>query len=271
MACIPSLPKQIPKQFYSHNYERLLRAARIVLRMECLRRIGVNGNTCTNDRDYRLCNKHQIVTISKQVEYFDLNNKKQKETVTMNVPVAYDEFKNNNNLERMDHRAAGWRNKLDSARRLSQELQRQFGNIEEHWESVILGTLKRRGSVSSSNNDNRSVIDVDDNNSIDHKKIKVMMNTHCTVVKEESPPKFLLNDFTDQIIKDTTGFPSLSAMVCFIIIINKGEIDSIINNTHTKKLTWFEEWLFTLEKIWGRSIIRWCDSSNKYGVSKRVL
>jgi hypothetical protein len=264
MICIPSSPKHIPKQFYTHNHERLLRPAKIVLRNECLRRIGVISNGSINDKDYRICQKHDIETVTKVVEYYDLKNNKQKVQVALNVPIAYDKVNvtcsNNNNIVRFLARGASWRSRLDSARRLSRELQKQFGADEDHWESVILSTIKRLL-------DNNSNILIDNDNNKPNKKLKVILSKTDSNNNVKSINMKLCNH-TDQMIKDMTGFPSLSAMVCFVIIINNGVIEDIINNTHTTTLPWFEEWLFVFEKIWGRSVIRWCDASNKYGISK---
>jgi hypothetical protein len=266
MICIPSFPKHLPKQFYTHNHERLLRASKIVLRNECLRRIGVVSNGSINDKDYRICQKHDVETVTRAVEYYDLKNIKQKAHVEMNVPIAYDKLDvtcgNNNNIVRVLARGASWRNKLDSARRLSRELQIQFGADEDHWESVILSTIKR--PLDTSNNF------IDNDNNKPNKKLKVLLSKTDSN-KNIKSINMKMSNHTDQMIKDMTGFPSLSAMVCFVILINNGEIESIITNTHTSTLTWFEEWLFVLEKIWGRLVIRWCDASNKYGISKRSL
>jgi hypothetical protein len=80
-----------------------------------------------------------------------------------------------------------------------------------------------------------------------------------------------MDHFEDNIINVNTGFPSLSALLCYIIIINKGDIDSVIDNKTTNKLSWFEEWLFIFERLWGRSIQRWCDGAYRYGCLEKLL
>jgi hypothetical protein len=61
-------------------------------------------------------------------------------------------------------------------------------------------------------------------------------------------------------------------MLCYTIIINKGHsTDDIINHKTTNKMTWFEEWLFFFERLWGRSIVPWSDGCYCYGVSEKLL
>jgi hypothetical protein len=118
----------------------LLQYTKIAHHQECLQRIGVN------DKDFRICQKHDIITITKSVEYYNLKNEKIKVIVDMNVPVAYDATEITN--ARIESRAAGWRSKLDSSWRLSRLLQRQFGadkeqnggtNTEQHQSFFCIG------------------------------------------------------------------------------------------------------------------------------------
>jgi hypothetical protein len=102
------------------------------------------------------------------------------------------------------------------------------------------------------------------------KRLRLLLNNRCDKYSRREP-KISLNDITDKIMKQSTGFLSVSAMICYVIIINKGDIDSIINNTTTKTMTWFEEWMVVLERLGGRSVARWCDASQKYGMSERHL
>jgi hypothetical protein len=66
-----------------------------------------------------------------------------------------------------------------------------------------------------------------------------------------------MNDMDDVIIKIITGFPSLSAMVCYILLLYKGNIIELMENKSTLLLTWFEEWLVVFERLWGDSMSRW--------------
>jgi hypothetical protein len=45
MIRIPTLPLKKPKQYYSHNFERLKNRAKYVHQNECLKRIGISTNT----------------------------------------------------------------------------------------------------------------------------------------------------------------------------------------------------------------------------------
>jgi hypothetical protein len=50
MSRIPSASSTMPQQYFTHNYERLLRKAKLSLRQECLKRIGIIG-VKSNDLD----------------------------------------------------------------------------------------------------------------------------------------------------------------------------------------------------------------------------
>jgi hypothetical protein len=78
-----------------------------------------------------------------------------------------------------------------------------------------------------------------------------------------------LNKLTDKTVKVRTGFPSISAMIAFIVVACHGEIDTI--STTTTTLTWLEEWIIYFEIIWGKFSRRWVDLSIKYNLSDRTL
>jgi hypothetical protein len=48
-------------------------------------------------------------------------------------------------------------------------------------------------------------------------------------------------------------------------------MDDIINHKTTNKMTWFEEWLFFFERLWGCSIVWWSDGCYQCGVSETLL
>jgi hypothetical protein len=105
---------------------------------------------------------------------------------------------------------------------------------------------------------------------IPRKRLKLLMDNHSNKYSYRKP-KILINEMTDRIMKETTGFPSITAMICYVIILHKGDLNAIMDNTSTNTLTWFEEWMVCLERLWGRSIGRWCEASQKYGLLARHL
>jgi hypothetical protein len=267
MTPIPTIGKNYPKQYNTHNYERMYRSARILNRTECLKWAGVpNYTTVDTLKDLRLCYKHKFDSINKVVEYIDLKGEKQYSNVIMVVPFAYDD-KNKSVHRSEEGRRSGrfqWKNKIEDTKRLAVELATQLGVPKEEWTTVIMQTLKRKeqeqgiGTITSNNSTPMSAES--------KKKMKVVVEP-----VDIRNPKYLLNQMDDNIIHLNTGFPSVSAMLCYIIIINKGNTEDIINQKTTNKMTWFEEYLFFFECLWGRWIVRWSDGSYQYGVSEKLL
>jgi hypothetical protein len=262
---IPSTCTIIPKQYYNHNFERLLRASKHSHRHECLVRIGINNSTQSDDEvDYRICNKHPTETITKNVDFIDLKYNKQTIGIDMVVPIAYDNITNGT-----PHRTSNryWRNKVESTKHLSVELAQQLGIDEEQLKNVLMQTLKS----TTSHQTPVTQVDCSTSDTVDDiKKMKVLLKSHNNKFKHRTP-KVLLSDMDDRTISFLTGFPSLSAMICFVIIMEQGDINKIISKRVTRSLTWFEEWLVVLERLWGRSLSRWTDASLKYGLSERQL
>jgi hypothetical protein len=78
---------------------------------------------------------------------------------------------------------------------------------------------------------------------------------------------FRIDTITDEEVKEFTGFPSLSAMIAFIVILSGGDIDQMI--VTCSDLNWLEEWLLFFERLWGKSFTRWVDCRRKYSISSR--
>jgi DDE superfamily endonuclease len=55
-------------------------------------------------------------------------------------------------------------------------------------------------------------------------------------------------------------------MMCFIIIVCKGDIDMMINTA--TQLTFFEEWLLYFTMVWGRTCTRWYLIAERYCISE---
>ena len=81
----------------------------------------------------------------------------------------------------------------------------------------------------------------------------------------------LLND--DDEVKRRTGFLSVKNLLAYTIIVCNG--DHNLMTYRSTDLTWFEEWFFFYELLWGRTFMRWWDaekSLNKHNSSlKRVF
>jgi hypothetical protein len=58
-------------------------------------------------------------------------------------------------------------------------------------------------------------------------------------------------------------------MVAMILIICNGNVNIMV--TPLTNMTWFEEWFFFFEKIYGKSLSRWWDSMDKYNKNEKLL
>jgi hypothetical protein len=52
-------------------------------------------------------------------------------------------------------------------------------------------------------------------------------------------------------------------MICYILVVCNGDMTLMIE-TSSNELTWYEEWFLFFEVIWHRSVTRWIDVSNTY-------
>jgi hypothetical protein len=62
-----------------------------------------------------------------------------------------------------------------------------------------------------------------------------------------------------------TCFPLLIVLLGFISVVCHGQTEEMIHCTTS--LTWFEEWYLYYEVLHGKSLGRWFDVSDKYGIS----
>jgi hypothetical protein len=75
-----------------------------------------------------------------------------------------------------------------------------------------------------------------------------------------------LNNFNDKIIQQHTGFRSINCFICYIIIINKGNIKNIMRTTTS--CSWFEEWYLYLLVTWGRCAPHWYLVAHQFNIGE---
>jgi hypothetical protein len=74
---------------------------------------------------------------------------------------------------------------------------------------------------------------------------------------------------SDKEVHQRTGFRSLLLMLFYISIVCNGNVELMMATSTT--LTWFEEWFFFFEMIWGRSVQRWIDAERIFKLEKKRL
>ena len=73
-------------------------------------------------------------------------------------------------------------------------------------------------------------------------------------------------------IKAATNFRSEKEMLAYIIIVCNGDWERMSESV-TGIMTWYEEWYFFFEFIWGRTFSTWSAATRKkaYGMKKQFL
>ncbi|HSN65142.1 MAG TPA: hypothetical protein VLS94_00795 [Fusibacter sp.] len=98
-------------------------------------------------------------------------------------------------------------------------------------------------------------------------KMTELQPKHCE--GEKRKPVVDQNLISDSEVKDCTGFDSLTMLLQYIVVVSNGSVDAMLS-TNTS-MSWFEEWYFFFEVIWGKTITRWTDAERIYKVSKKRL
>ena len=91
------------------------------------------------------------------------------------------------------------------------------------------------------------------------------------VKPENAHPVVGIGVISDREVKRRTQFKSLNDLMSFIFLVCNGDV--LVMTKTSSVLTWFEEWFFFFEMMWGRTIVRWVDaaSDNHYGIQSQYL
>lgn len=95
-------------------------------------------------------------------------------------------------------------------------------------------------------------------------EVRQTANSKAKRVLAASKPPLMTLDIEDSDVQRRTGFPSKDLLLAYVFIICDGDVDLITRRSTS--LTWFEEWMFGLEFTIGKSLTRWEDAENQYGV-----
>lgn len=87
------------------------------------------------------------------------------------------------------------------------------------------------------------------------KDLKIVETTEH--IDEIILPAYAPGSMSDESILDKTGFKDEEAMLSYILVVCNGDINEMIKTTNSSRLTWFEEWLFFFDSVWGRSEHHW--------------
>lgn len=98
-------------------------------------------------------------------------------------------------------------------------------------------------------------------NNIEKKKMKLK----CPRVIKYFP------GISDNEIKRRTGFVTETSMLAFISIVCNGHWNNVIYLLST--LSWYKEWLFYFEFVWGKTLQRWTDAASdmNFSLAKKSL
>ena len=85
-------------------------------------------------------------------------------------------------------------------------------------------------------------------------------------------PAVYPRDESNKDVKAATNFHSENEMLAFIILVCNGDWDRMTESV-TGIMTWFEEWYFYFEFMWGRTMTTWNVAARKkgYGIKESYL
>jgi hypothetical protein len=253
---IPSAPEPMDDNIHHRNVDRMKHEVRRVFANECCRRIGrpcCPRSIGDKKKDIRICALHQIEKIVKDVEWLDNDLEKNIIKATMYVPssvgVAYTTAINHvqQQSQQQQGRVIRENRGLGSDWLIARQLQSIDNNtgllltqIYEHAEGnlqVINPTIARAAGIEVVASSEKIRVEVPQNLG--------MLEQEETVVR--------LNDLSDDLVKITTGFPTVILMVSFIILVNKGKIQDIF------------------ETVWCKNSTRWVDLEIRFNTSSKTL
>jgi hypothetical protein len=176
---------------------------------ECYRRIGVRNND--NRKDIRRCGIHPIEKITKVVEFMDNEKQMQRVDTIMYLPttdgvaVSSSALQNNNRglgNDRWLRRQLEENEEIRASLWMSQMLENEEGNLK----AINPAVAKAAGiSLTNQNRNNR-----------------IRGAEYPQLSKQDTDIRTAVRfcDLTDDLVKTTTGFPSVMMMMGFIILIN---------------------------------------------------
>jgi DDE superfamily endonuclease len=240
-------------------------------RNQCMRRIGKRINDPT--KDIRICNKHPIEMIVKEIDWLDDNQTNQKVKIKMYIPTGEgvaitSSSRGNNDIAASSQQPVRenrglakdrWLNRIlqevDTSNNecilLSQMLEVQEGNID------IINPVVARSAGLSFNEVHERI------------RVEIIKDEDELKMEKDKRVKVRFNDLTDVYVKTITGFPSAACMMAFIMVVTFGNIQQIEQTT--THLTWLEEWFIYYEVVWCKHSTRWVDLAIRYNVSSKTV
>jgi hypothetical protein len=204
-----------------------------------LRRIGCSKHDPRFD--VRICNRHATTTETVLVKFYKTNGKLKKFKEKMELPCADIVISNE-----LFAKTRGNRTNRAINRAFENNLQElKDGDIDALQRLLLLFSYSQESSPTPTQ---PKPIGVIRKNKEIKKKVAVR-----------------LDRLTDNRVKIHTGFPSLLNLLSFIAVICDGDVDKMTKTCTT--LTWFEEWYLYFEVVYGKSIRRWVDATDKYNAA----
>jgi DDE superfamily endonuclease len=272
MKSVPSRPGPLNTDRTNlRNYDRI----RYCCRLEYRRRILINLGLHPNDtrQDIRFCNHHKMSMKTVRVSWYNNRNNKKYLACEMNLPEKLlstplpisDINKKKNKGTGLDRLMLRY---LAEAKKL-----RESGDIEATALLAMSQVFEHRElTIDTVNTFNENVLEtigigLPSNNKLDYKWKGKRNQNNVILERNIKVSKYKLNTITDSEVKEFTGFPSLSAMIAFIVVVCGGNIEEMIKTKYD--LNWLEEWMLYFERVWGKSCTRWVDCRRKYDISSR--
>jgi hypothetical protein len=257
------------------NIERKRHACKVEFRKYCCASLGIHPNDKRSN--LRFCNHHEIKRKNVTVVWYNNNGQSKTVKCRMNLPSA-SPIRPQNITKKRNKGIARDRSLIrhaDEARKESEQ-----GNKDAEQMLVMNQIAEREKDETDDSSDDESLTGLINETVADLvgiKKTKAKLKLGFEILgnnKNHSDNTILdcnttyqLNTISDKEVTRCTGFTSLTSLIAFIVILNNGDIDQMLETV--TNLTWFEEYFLYFERIWGRTATRWADCENKYKISEK--
>ncbi len=245
------------------NFNRRKYEIRRALRRECLNRLGRDVND--KSMDLRICNEHEVAKITKNVAWTDLKGDTLFEPVRMFVPSndGVESNLTNSSSKKKKPRDNGG---VAASRARTRTIKEIEGQIEGGCEKA-----KWIWELNQAWDQTEWELLMDENQSRNSKsKFGYQYSGNRRRLDAEIEKTVLkIAGLDDDYIHETTGFKSKMSMLAFISVICKADLTKMFATV--SQLTWFEEWVFYFQTIYGRKFRRWIDAEDHYKKSVRCL
>jgi hypothetical protein len=229
------------------------------------------GQEFDEQKSMRICNKHSMFRKIKMVPWNNVQGVRQEKKVEYLLPSDIGAHSSLSQVASPSPRRNGGlardRGLVSNLRKMQEEGDEENNNVNTFTMRLCEETFKDSGEI----NENVAAF-VGMQQSVPRSSpgkptYKYSETKHLEI--DDDRVIVRLQNLSDKQVHRETGFKTVVGLLSFICLVCNGDVTFMVKKNST--LTWFEEWYFALERMYGRSIRRFIDAELKYGRSERTL